>query len=166
MIVVDCHQKKLFNHYTGSVYPVKLSKYGFSCLENSLMTPCGNHAVDACIGDGQPAGTLFRSREPIGPWDSSIKKGVITSRIIRLRGLDQGLNLGHDSQGRCVDTFDRYVYIHGVPEALYNLNDYGSEGCIILEDVKMIELFDEIKHLKTLSSEIHLLITWPQAVNQ
>ena len=164
MIVVDCHSKKLVNHYTGSVYEVKLSKYGFSCLENSLMTPCGNHVIDTCIGDGEPVGTLFRSREPIGLWNNSIKKGVITSRIIRLRGLDHGLNLGHDSQGRCVDTFDRYVYIHGVPEVLYRQDDYGSEGCIILEDMKMIELFDEIKRLKSMSSEIHLLIAWPKAV--
>ena len=36
------------------------------------------------------------------------KNNLITTRIMRLRGLEEGLNKGPE-----MDSYDRYIYIHG-----------------------------------------------------
>ena len=63
------------------------------------------------FGKGLPAGTLFKNRKPT---EEVIKKipldntDYITSRILRLNGLEEGKNKGGD-----VDSYNRFIYIHG-----------------------------------------------------
>ena len=67
------------------------------------------HRIAEKIGDGEPAGTIFKSREVVGNVSElGVKAGRITTRIMWLEGLEPGFN-----QGGNVDTHDRYIYIHG-----------------------------------------------------
>lgn len=61
---------------------------------------------------------------------------AITNRILWLEGLEPGLN-----QGGNVDTFSRYIYIHGVGDEL-TLGRPASHGCIHLAGVDLFPLYD------------------------
>ena len=67
----------------------------------------------------------------------------ITSRIIRLSGLEDKINKGGE-----VDTYNRYIYIHGTPH-IDKLGQPESHGCIRMSDNDVITLFNSIKY-KTL----------------
>ncbi len=81
----------------------------------------------------QPTGKTWRemSAEENG-------KNLITTRILRLRGLEPGHNAG---PGR--DSYDRYIYLHGTnhPE---ELGTPASAGCVLLSDVDIGELFENV----------------------
>lgn len=115
-----------------------------SCREGSEGTPTGLHRAADRIGRDQPAGMVFTSRLPQGRcWPEFPSKeqagNLITTRIIRLRGLEPGHNAGPG-----VDTYDRYVYIHGTnhPDRLGRPQ---SAGCLLLGDDDLIELFDRLE---------------------
>ena len=118
---------------------VSTSKYGMGCKMNSYKTPTGLHSVSSMIGKGLPVGTLFKNRRPTEkvirkiPLDNS---DYITSRILRLNGLEEGKNKGGD-----VDSYNRYIYIHGTPHC-NTLGSKQSQGCIRMSDRAIIKLFD------------------------
>ena len=118
---------------------ISTSKYGMGCRMNSFKTPTGLHSVSSMLGRGLPAGTLFKNRRPT---EKVIKKipldnlDYITSRILRLNGLEEGKNRGGD-----VDSYNRYIYIHGTPH-LNTLGSRQSQGCIRMSDRDVIKLFD------------------------
>ena len=118
---------------------VSTSKYGMGCKMNSYKTPTGLHSISSMIGKGLPAGTLFRNRKPTEkiikkmPLDNS---DYITSRILRLNGLEEGKNKGGD-----VDSYNRYIYIHGTPHC-NTLGSKQSQGCIRMSDSAIVKLFD------------------------
>tara|TARA_B100002051_G_C16607832_1_gene571537 strand:+ start:445 stop:801 length:357 start_codon:yes stop_codon:yes gene_type:complete len=113
---------------------------------NSFKTPTGLHHVSTMLGEGLPAGTLFKNRRPT---EKVIKKiplddsDYITSRILRLNGLEEGKNKGGD-----VDSYNRYIYIHGTPHC-DTLGSKQSQGCIRMSDTDVIKLFNLVD-LKTL----------------
>ena len=74
------------------------------------MTPPGVHRVCEKIGSGAPAGRIFRDRIDTGEdWPiGKPEENLILSRILRLEGLEQGLN-----KGKGIDSYERYIYIHG-----------------------------------------------------
>jgi lipoprotein-anchoring transpeptidase ErfK/SrfK len=89
---------------------------------------------------------VFRARVPTGRHWSEVPPGpdgqapdLVTSRILWLRGLEPGVNLGGD-----VDTYARYVYIHGTNHG-DRIGEPLSAGCVLLRDAEMIELFDEVR---------------------
>ena len=119
------------------------SKRPPSCFENSLGTPWGLHKVCEKIGEGELLGTVFEGRKSIGLtyWEcdeEERKKNLITTRILRLVGLENGTNLGDP-----VDTFNRYIYIHGTNWE-ENLGIPASSGCLQMGNQDIIELFDAI----------------------
>ena len=60
----------------------------------------------------------------------------ILTRILWLSGIEKGKNrLGN------VDTMQRYIYIHGIPDE-FSLNIPRSKGCINMNNDDVIELFD------------------------
>ena len=71
------------------------------------------------------------------------QSNLITSRIIRLRGLEHGVNLGDG-----YDTYKRYIYIHGTNHE-ERLGSRFSGGCIEMRNFDIIELFKQVseKHL-------------------
>ena len=62
---------------------------------------------------------------------------MITTRILRLEGLQPGLNRGGE-----VDSFERYIYIHGTSDE-DNIGVPASIGCIRMKNKDMIMIFDQ-----------------------
>jgi hypothetical protein len=124
-------------------YSISTSKNAPSCKANSYGTPLGLHAIADHIGDGMPTGTVFKGRVPMGHYhDFSPEEqaeNLITSRILRLRGLEAGKNSGP----HC-DSYDRYIYIHGTNHE-DRIGEPFSGGCIELCNDTMIELFSTVK---------------------
>ena len=142
MIFIDSTNQTLYLLKDNSfIFESKIStsKYGMGCRMNSLKTPTGLHSVTSMLGKGLPAGTLFKNRKPTEkvikkiPLDNS---DYITSRILRLNGLEEGKNKGGD-----VDSYNRYIYIHGTPHC-NTLGSKQSQGCIRMSDTDVIKLFN------------------------
>ncbi|MGF1530150.1 MAG: L,D-transpeptidase [Puniceicoccaceae bacterium] len=133
----------LRNEIEVARYPVSTSKNPPSCRENSFGTPTGLHRIIETIGDRQPSGMVFRGRQPIGATFSQLppedqRDNLITSRILRLEGLEEGLN-----RGPGLDSFQRYIYIHGTNhEALIGTPSSG--GCVQMRNADIIQLFPQI----------------------
>jgi lipoprotein-anchoring transpeptidase ErfK/SrfK len=68
----------------------------------------------------------------------SIDKDEITSRILWLDGLEEGIN-----HGGVYDTFDRFIYIHGTSDEK-RIGEPVSAGCIRMKNKDIIELFNEV----------------------
>lgn len=125
-------------------YPVSTAKAGLGCEEGSLKTPVGWHQVADRIGAGAALGQVFRSRVPTGeivaPGTSATaeRTDLILTRILRLRGLEKGRNAGSG-----IDTYDRFIYIHGTQEEAL-LGAPVSHGCIRMANRDVVELFDAL----------------------
>jgi len=66
------------------------------------------------------------------------KTDDITSRILWLSGLEQGINKGGN-----VDSYQRYIYIHGTSEE-GKLGIPASHGCIRMKNKDVIKLFNKV----------------------
>lgn len=117
---------------------VSTSRFGIGQVINSNKTPLGLHRVARKIGRGQPWGTVFKARKPIGNITDTMPEGGIVHRILWLEGLEQGLNRGGE-----VDTFKRYIYIHGFWDET-TLGRPQSMGCIHLAAADLLPLFDQV----------------------
>jgi hypothetical protein len=118
-------------------YPCSTSRFGIGQIEGSNCTPLGLHCIAEKIGDGEPAGTIFKSREVVGHVsDLGVAAGRITTRILWLEGLEPGFNAGGN-----VDTHDRFIYIHGTGDQA-SIGRPDSHGCIHLADADLIALFN------------------------
>jgi lipoprotein-anchoring transpeptidase ErfK/SrfK len=117
------------------VCPVSTSSRGTGFEPGSYKTPTGNFRIHRKIGAGQPEGTVFSAREPVGIWspnsDASETDDLILTRILQLDGLDP----------ENANTLERYIYFHGTNhEAL--IGTPASHGCIRLRNDDMLRLFD------------------------
>ena len=124
-------------------YPISTSKYGEGSQKNSNKTPLGKHRIEQKIGDGAALGTIFKSRKnthrkAVIYTDPTIDVGedLVTTRILWLKGLERGKNLGGE-----VDSFERYIYIHGTNEEGL-IGKKSSHGCIRMKNQDVITLFD------------------------
>ena len=81
---------------------------------------------------------MFESRELKGFTWQGMPKAPIAHRILWLEGLEPGLNRGGD-----VDTFARYIYIHGVGDET-TLGRPASRGCIHLSAADLLPLYDKL----------------------
>ena len=125
-------------------YAVSTSKRPPSNLKDSLGTPRGLHEIAERIGAGQPPGMVFTSRVPTGRHYSELPgadtaPNLITSRILWLRGLEPGVNRGGN-----VDTYERYVYIHGTNHE-DRIGEPLSAGCVLMRNLDIIALYDEVR---------------------
>lgn len=132
------------NGALAASYAVSTSRRPPSNVKNSLGTPRGLHEIAERIGGGQPAGMVFKSRVPTGRHFSEIpgadtETNLITSRILWLRGLEPGVNRGGD-----VDTYERYVYIHGTNHEA-RLGAPLSSGCVLMRNLDIIELYEQVR---------------------
>lgn len=121
-------------------FSISTSKNPPSCVENSFGTPLGLHALADKIGEGEPEGMVFKGRVAKSHFSKFTaeeqQKNLITTRIIRLRGLEPSYNSG----SRC-DTYERYVYIHGTNHE-DRIGQPFSGGCIEMYNAEVIELFN------------------------
>lgn len=118
-------------------------------VKDSLGTPRGLHEVAEKIGAGQPPGIVFKGRVATGRHFSEMPaeeqaKNLITTRILWLHGLEPGVNSGTNAAGETVDTHGRYVYIHGTNHE-ERLGRPASSGCVQMNNLEMIELFDAVR---------------------
>lgn len=117
---------------------------GFGEINGSGCTPRGRHIIRAKIGAGQPAGAVLAGRRPTGEiWTPELHarcpgRDWILTRILWLSGVERGRNrLG------CVDTFRRYIYLHGTPPTT-RLGIPGSKGCVRVANGDIMELFERV----------------------
>lgn len=144
-LCLSIKKNKLYYYFDDQLlktYTVFTSKNPPSCIKNSFGTPWGMHKICEKIGQDERYGMVFENRIPVGKrfWEY-IKKdpgGMITSRILRLEGLEQGLNKGENC-----DTFERFIYIHGTNWE-HLIGTYFGKGCINMLNYDIIELFDLI----------------------
>lgn len=115
------------------------SRIGVGQKSGSNCTPLGLHRVARCVGGGFPVGTVFKNRVAIGLTWQGIPEAPIAHRILWLEGLEEGLN-----RGPGIDTFARYIYIHGVGDET-TLGRPASIGCIHLSANDIIRLYPWIK---------------------
>jgi len=122
-------------------YPVSTSKYGVGNENGSNRTPLGLHRIRDKIGGAMPINMVMIGREPKGLLQDCIEQGVelpddvITSRIMWLEGMEPGRN-----QGGYVDTYNRYIYIHGTSDE-ENIGKPASIGCIRMRNEDVVELY-------------------------
>ncbi len=115
-----------------------------SNIKDSLGTPRGLHEIGEKFGAGQPPGIVFKARVATGKHFSELSaeeqaRNLITTRILWLRGLEPGHNLGGN-----VDTHGRYIYIHGTNHE-HRLGTPFSGGCVEMNNLEIIGLFDEVR---------------------
>ena len=108
---------------------------------DSGKTPLGWHKISTKVGGELEMGAVLKDREWTGEvWESEqdTKDDLILSRILRLEGLEDGINRGGD-----VDTWSRYIYIHGTNQ-IDALGQPASAGCIRLDPQEVIDLFERV----------------------
>lgn len=147
MYVSVKHQKLylIVNDSTIKKYPISTAKNGIGSKKNSLKTPPGLHTIKRKIGDNVPVGGLFETRVYNGKKTKIITAkekangDYVTTRIMWLQGEEPGIN-----KGRNVDSYNRYIYIHGTPEEGF-IGQPASHGCIRMKNNDVQELYDLIE---------------------
>jgi hypothetical protein len=135
----DCSGKNFQYYYTPlRTHRVSTSRFGVGQLADSKKTPLGLHRIEVKIGGGQPVGTVFKGRKPVGDTWRGMPDASIAHRILWLRGLDNGFNSGGN-----VDSFSRYIYIHGVGDET-TLGHPASIGCVHMAANDLLPLFDRL----------------------
>ena len=143
-IVVDTTEQKMYlinGKRTLLSYQVSTSSRGIGNKEGSFQTPTGIHCIGEKIGDGAPSGRIFRDRLDSGiDWQESMGgENMILTRILRLRGLEPGINSGPG-----IDSWERYIYIHGTNHE-EQIGTPMSHGCVCMRNRDIIELFDSVQ---------------------
>lgn len=140
-IIISIVDQKLYLHRKGKLiktYRVSTSKYGIGNKNNSFKIPLGKHMICSKIGRKARLGSIFRNRrntKKIAKIGSDFDKDLITTRILRLQGLEPGKN-----KGKGIDTFCRCIYIHGTAEE-HLIGKPASHGCIRMKNKDIVELF-------------------------
>lgn len=126
-------------------YPISTALNGPGEQDSSGCTPRGEHYIRACIGEGQPLNTVFRGRRPTGEIYSPQlaaehpDRDWILTRILWLCGREWGRN-----RGPGVDSFRRFIYIHGTPDT-EPMGEALSHGCVRMRNTDIAELFARVR---------------------
>ncbi len=147
--IISISQQRLFI-WRGDVCvfecAISSAAHGIGCVRDSGCTPIGRHYVRAAIGAGQHPLTVFKARRPTGDqWSSELaadnpNRDWILGRILWLSGMESGINRGGN-----VDTFRRYIYLHGSPDDGV-MGVPASHGCIRLRVNDMLSVFEYLAY--------------------
>ena len=147
-IIIDISEQRLYlfeKDILNQSFPVSTSSFGEGSTENSFKTPLGLHQIKEKIGTNVPINTIFIARENTSKKAKIINKKIdsdddyVTSRILWLDGLEIGNN-----KGSGVDSYDRYIYIHGTHEEGL-IGQKASHGCIRMFNQDVIYLYDKVE---------------------
>lgn len=148
MLVVDATAQTLIlveNGQAVNEWVISTATNGLGSAKGSQQTPLGVHRVAKKFGDGAPLGTIFKARQNTGRVaqiltgaDERSTADNVTTRILWLDGLELGVNKGGN-----VDSYDRYIYIHGTDEE-GRLGSPASHGCIRMRNQDVIDLFERV----------------------
>ena len=145
--VVSIEAQKIYLMQDGRLlktYPVSTSAFGPGAQEGSNQTPLGLHRVKQKFGEGEPSGMIFKARKPTGQIAKIIKEPIdvpeddVTTRVMWLEGMEPGVN-----QGGKVDSYKRFIYIHGTPEEGL-IGRPASHGCVRMYNEDVIDLFAKL----------------------
>ena len=132
------------------VYAVSTALNGVGEVEGSECTPRGRHVISDKIGGELPINAVLRGRQPTGEiYDAALAlehpmRDWILTRILRLSGLEEGMNAGRDADNVNVDSHARYIYIHGTPDS-EPMGEPKSHGCIRMRNQDIVDLFDQVE---------------------
>src|ERR1700736_4604575 len=134
-IVISAREQKLALLEKGQLvatFAISTSKFGLSDRPGSYGTPLGEMEIADKIGDGAPAGAVFKDRRRTGEVIAVNAPGrdPIVTRIMWLRGREL----------RNRNAFGRDIYIHGTPEER-NIGLRASYGCIRMRSTDIINLY-------------------------
>lgn len=148
VLVVDATAQTLIlveNGQAVNEWVISTATNGLGSIKGSQQTPLGVHRVAKKFGDGAPLGTIFKARQNTGRVaeiligaDERSTGDNVTTRILWLDGLESGLNKGGN-----VDSYERYIYIHGTDEE-GRLGSPASHGCIRMRNADVIDLFNRV----------------------
>ena len=105
----------------------------------------GVHCVAEKIGGDAGVAEIFRSRKrthqiaEIESGETRTDQEHITTRILWLAGLEEGVN-----QGGSVDSHGRYIYIHGTHEEGL-IGQPASVGCVRMKNRDVMDLYDRLE---------------------
>lgn len=137
MIVSVRDQKMLLlrDNKPVKTYDISTSKFGLGDIPGSNRTPLGRMKVAKKIGNGAPAGAVFKSRRPTGEVlrPNAPGRDPIVSRILWLTGTETNNR----------NAFRRYIYIHGTPEQR-RLGSPASYGCIRMGCEDVVDLYNRV----------------------
>lgn len=148
VILVDATIQRLMLIEQGQVigsWLISTGEAGLGSRKGSNKTPLGVHRISKRYGDGAPLGAIFKARRNTGrvaeiltaPGARS-RADNVTTRILWLDGLEPGLNKGGN-----VDSFERYIYIHGTDEE-GRLGAPASHGCIRMRNQDVVDLYQRV----------------------
>ncbi|MBR9700694.1 L,D-transpeptidase [Candidatus Woesearchaeota archaeon] len=142
LLYVDGSEQRMYLYDGERVqreYFISTSKYGFGEEEGKGHTPTGLHGISSFHGKDVPFGAILDAREWNGEIakiytdETDIEEDVVTTRVIRLDGLED-----HNW-----NTYDRFIYLHGTPEEGL-LGTPASHGCIRMRNEDVMELYELI----------------------
>jgi lipoprotein-anchoring transpeptidase ErfK/SrfK len=145
LLHISIADQRLYGFHAGQPVlslPVSTALNGPGERNGSGCTPRGLHQVRAKIGGGLPLAAVLRGRRWTGEvWSPQLHaqfpgRDWILTRILWLSGLEPGRNRMGE-----VDTFRRYIYLHGTPDT-EPMGEPLSHGCIRLRNADMLALFD------------------------
>lgn len=147
-IIVDISEQRLYLFEKDKLkesFPVSTSKFGEGSKENSFKTPLGYHEIKEKIGTNVQINTIFIARANTSRKAKIINENIdsdddfVTSRILWLDGLEDGIN-----SGAGIDSYERYIYIHGTHEEGL-IGQKASHGCIRMFNQDVIYLYNKVK---------------------
>lgn len=148
LIFVSIKNQKLYyikNDKIINTFIISSSKYGIGNKEGSHKTPLGLHKIKEKHGNDVPSngkmvGRVFYGKLATIYKDMTIsQEDDITSRILWLDGLEEGVN-----KGAGIDSYRRYIYIHGTSEE-GRLGIPSSHGCIRMKNKDIIDLYKMVE---------------------
>ena len=147
ILFVSIEEQNLYHIKSDTIfktYRISSSKRGKGNKEGSNKTPTGLHIIKEKYGNEAPINGRFIGRVFYGNIaeiysDMTISKtDDITSRILWLSGLENGVNKGDN-----IDSYKRYIYIHGTSEE-GRIGIPSSHGCIRMQNKDVIDLFNVV----------------------
>ncbi len=148
VVLIDATIQRLMLIEHGQVvrnWVISTSEAGLGSRKGSNKTPLGVHRIKKRFGDGAALGTIFKARRNTGRIAKILTEpgarshaDHVTTRILWLDGLEPGRNKGGN-----VDSFERYIYIHGTDEE-GRLGQPASHGCIRMANRDVIDLYNRV----------------------
>ena len=147
LLFVSIENQKMYRIQSKNIietYDISTSKYGIGNQMGSNKTPTGLHKINSKYGhktpvNGKMIGRVFYGQiAKIFSDTTTSKTDDITSRILWLEGLENGINKGDN-----IDSYKRYIYIHGTSEE-GRIGIPSSHGCVRMKNKDVIDLFNEV----------------------
>jgi lipoprotein-anchoring transpeptidase ErfK/SrfK len=147
IVIIASEQKQYLLHNGEPVqqYTISTSEFGTGNKAGSNKTPLGVHIIKKKYGSNAKIGTIFKARTNTGRIAKILteagkrsKDDNVTTRILWLSGLEKGINKGGN-----VDSYRRYIYIHGTDEE-GRLGTPASHGCIRMKNEAVIDLYKNV----------------------